>query len=420
MVTRLRAVTSQPLVVVGIGADGWPGLGEEARRALQDADVVVGGHRHLAMLPATVTARHTPWPSPLLPALDGLLDEAQGRVVVLASGDPMFHGIGRALVDRLGPERVRLLPTVSSLTLACARLGWPVEDVDVVSLVGRPTARLRRALYDGARILVLSADGGTPAEVARILREAGCGASQLTVLGDLGGDAESRQESTADDHPADGTAPRLNVVGVRVRAGSSPPPATTPGLPDDSYAHDGQLTKRHVRAVTLALLAPRPGQLLWDVGGGAGSIGIEWCRTHPRCRAVTVESHPDRAGRIEANADTLGVTGRLEVVHGRAPEALAGLPVPDAVFIGGGLTEPGLLDLCLTRLRPGGVLVANTVTLESEAVLTGARARFGGELTRLEVSAAHPVGGFTGWVPARPVSIWSVTKPGNVEGEWEQ
>jgi precorrin-6B C5,15-methyltransferase / cobalt-precorrin-6B C5,C15-methyltransferase len=403
--------------VVGIGADGWAGLPESARAVLLDAEVLIGGERQLGLLPPECRGRRVAWPSPLRPAVRGLLAAHTGsRTAVLASGDPMFYGIGRALAEELGAGALRVLPHPSSVSYACARLGWPVEDTETVTLVGRPAARLAGALYDGRRLLVLSADASTPASVAALLRDHGFGPSRMRVLEQLGSPAEDCLDGIAGTwaHPA---GDPLNVIAVECR---STPDAlrlgAVPGLPDEAYEHDGQLTKRHVRAATLGVLAPAPGELLWDIGGGSGSIAAEWMRTHPSCRAVTVERDPARAGRIARNADRLGVPG-LRVVTGRAPDALAGLPVPHAVFVGGGLTAPGLLDACWDALPPGGRLVANTVTLESEALLAQWHRRLGGDLVRLSVAHAVPVGGFTGWRQAMPVTQWSVQRTPHAPGD---
>ncbi|MFE7131848.1 precorrin-6y C5,15-methyltransferase (decarboxylating) subunit CbiE [Streptomyces sp. NPDC057638] len=397
------------VVVVGIGADGWAGLGGEAREVLGGAEVVVGGGRQLGLVPEGVGGERVAWPSPLRAGVAPLLRERVGRrVVVLASGDPLFYGIGRLLCEVLG--RVpRVVPHPSSVAYACARLGWAVEETEVVTAVGRPVARVAAALHHGRRVLVLSAGAATPGEVAALLRERGFGPSRMVVLERLGAGEETIAEGTADTWARqDGDA--LNVVGVEcVRQDGALRLGAGPGLPDAAYEHDGQLTKRHVRAATLAALAPAPGELLWDIGGGSGSIAVEWMRTHPSCRAVTVERHPERAARIVRNAERLGVPG-LRVVGGAAPGALEGLPTPDAVFVGGGLTAPGLLERCWEALPDGGRLVANTVTLESEALLADWYRRYGGELVRLAVAHAVPVGGFTGWRQAMPVTQWSVEK----------
>jgi precorrin-6Y C5,15-methyltransferase (decarboxylating) len=428
---RVPPVPAAPgVTVVGIGADGWDGLVQAAREALRAAEVIVGGTRQLELLPAVCTAERMVWPSPLRSAVPRLLAAGAGRrMAVLASGDPMFYGIGRAIAEELGTQALRsgalrVLPHPSSVSYACARLGWPVEDVEVVTLVGRPTARLAAALHHGRRLLVLSAGADTPAEVASLLRDRGFGPSPLRVLEQLGGARETVVGGsggaagsggvTADTWACPPGDP-LNIVAVECRrAPGTLRLGAVPGLPDEAYESDGQLTKRHIRAVTLGALAPAPGELLWDVGGGSGSIGIEWMRTHPGCRAVTVERDPDRAARIARNAERLGVPG-LQVVTGAAPGALAGLPPPDAVFIGGGLTASGLLDACWAALPAGGRLVANSVTLESEALLADRYRRHGGELVRLAVAHAAPVGGFTGWRGAMPVTQWSVTKPAGGE-----
>ncbi|ANW19525.1 bifunctional cobalt-precorrin-7 (C(5))-methyltransferase/cobalt-precorrin-6B (C(15))-methyltransferase [Streptomyces clavuligerus] len=401
------------VTVVGIGADGWAGLPEASRAALRAADVVVGGARQLDLLPEGADgcrAERVRWPSPLRPAVPGVVAAHHGRrIAVLASGDPMHYGIGRALAEVLGAPALRVLPHPSSVSLAAARLGWAVEETEVVTAVGRPVARLAAALHDGRRLLVLSAGADTPADVAALLRAHGFGPSRIRVLEQLAAPVERVLEGTADGWPHPPGDP-LNVVAVECRrAPGAPRLGAVPGLPDSAYEHDGQLTKRHVRAATLAALAPAPGELLWDVGGGSGSIAVEWLRTHPSCRAVCVERDPERAARIARNADRLGVPG-LRVVTGAAPGALAGLPVPDAVFIGGGLTAAGLLDVCWAALPDRGRLVANTVTLESEALLAEARRRHGGELVRLAVAHAVPVGGFTGWRQAMPVTQWAAEK----------
>ncbi|MDF3289143.1 precorrin-6y C5,15-methyltransferase (decarboxylating) subunit CbiE [Streptomyces silvisoli] len=401
-----------PVTVVGIGADGWNGLSTGAREALLGAEVVIGAARQLGLLPPECGGERVAWPSPLRPAVPGLLDRYAGRrVCVLASGDPMFFGIGRTLTEVAGAGRLRILPHPSSVSYACARLGWPLEETEVVSLVGRPVAALAAALHARRRLLVLSAGAATPAEVAALLRDRGYGPSRMRVLESLGGERERQLTGVAAtwSHPA---GDPLNVVAVECApAEGTPRLPNTPGLPDESFEHDGQLTKRHVRAMTLAALAPTPGELLWDIGAGSGSIGIEWMRTHRGCRAIAVERDPVRAERVARNAERLGVPG-LRVVTGRAPDALAELPTPDAVFIGGGATAPGLLDSCWEALPSGGRLVANTVTLESEALLADHYRRYGGELVRIGVSHAVPVGGFTGWRQAMPVTQWVATKHG--------
>ncbi|GIE93328.1 precorrin-6y C5,15-methyltransferase (decarboxylating) subunit CbiE [Paractinoplanes rishiriensis] len=403
----MQPVNPALVTVVGIGASGWSELGGTGKSALTGARVVFGSARQLDLLPAEVTAERIAWPSPLMPALPGLLESRRGAsVCVLASGDPMLHGIGATIVNQLGAEAVRVLPHPSAASLAAARLGWPLATTEVLSLVTADPAEVHRLINPGRRFLVLSRGAATPAELAARLTAAGHGAARITVLEQLGGPAERLVTGTAatwSEPPGD----PLNVVAVE--CGDGPSVAAVPGLPDDAYRHDGQLTKREVRAVTLAALAPAPGALLWDVGAGAGSIGIEWMRSHPSCRAIAVESDPARCEMIRTNAAALGVPA-LRVVPGRAPEALAGLPAPGTVFIGGGVTRDGVLDACLAALPAGGRLVANAVTVESEAVLAAGHARLGGELTRVAVSRGAPVGGFTGWRAMMPVTIWTIVR----------
>lgn len=395
-------------MVVGIGADGLDGLSATARAEVANAQVVLGSERQLALI-GEHAGTLMRWPSPLVPALPGLLDRLRGhRVCALASGDPMFFGLGSTLVRVVGAERLRVIPHPSSVSLACARLGWPLQDARVVSLVARPIARLTAALAPDRRLLVLTADADGPAEVAEELTRRGYGASEITVLEQLGGPGERVRAATAGAwtlRPGD----PLAIVAVRCR----PDPDTRPlspvgGLPDETFENDGQLTKREIRAVTLARLAPLPGQLLWDVGAGAGSVALEWLRADPTCRAIAIESDPERAARIGRNAETLGVEPR--VVVGAAPAALAGLQTPDTVFVGGGVSRDLVVGTSWEALRPGGRIVVNAVTLEAEATVTAWHARVGGSLTRIEIQRAGPIGGLTAWRPAMPVTQWVAEK----------
>jgi precorrin-6Y C5,15-methyltransferase (decarboxylating) len=394
------------LTVIGVGEDGFPGLGRSARRALLEASVVIGGERHLSMLPARIRARREPWPKPFDVA--HVAGYRGSSVCVLASGDPMLFGVGATLARVVPPAEMRVISAASSLSLAAARLGWPLQEVQVVSLVGRPIAELNAHLRNGARLLVLSGDGASPAQIAALLNAREFGATGMSVLENLGGPRENRIDTHAESWQAD-TVAALNVVALECRTQQGRSWPMTVGLPDDAFLNDGQLTKRDVRAIALARLAPIPGELLWDVGAGCGSIGIEWMRAHPSCRAIAIESEPSRQAFINHNRDALGVP-RLRVVAGRAPEALQGLPAPDAVFIGGGVTLPGVLEACWASLREGGRLVANAVTLQGEAALVEWRDHHGGTLTRLAVSEARPLGGFDTWRPALPITLLDVTK----------
>lgn len=399
------------ITVVGVGADGR--LDEAATALVRDAEVLLGGARHLAEVPEVAGQVRRTWPSPLADGLPALREELRGRrAVALASGDPMLSGIGSTLVRAWGAEAVRVLPAVSSVALARARMGWSAEESVVVTLVGRHEARLLREVAPGRRLLLLTSGSSSVAIVAELLVESGHPDAEVTLLADLGSDRESRSSRTAAqwlDVPAS-DVPALHVLAVQIPVnGRVLRSSWVAGLPDDAFEHDGQLTKRDLRASALARLAPVPGQHLWDVGAGAGSIGIEWMRAHPTCRTTAIEADPTRAARIAVNARALGVPD-LTVVEGRAPDALAGLPAPDAVFVGGGATRPGVLDACLESLRPGGRLVVHGVTLETEQLLADAYRTHGGELTRIAVETAAPVGGFTGWTPARTVTQWCLVR----------
>ncbi|MCT2062347.1 precorrin-6y C5,15-methyltransferase (decarboxylating) subunit CbiE [Dietzia cinnamea] len=396
------------VTVVGIGGDGWAGLDAARRSAVLGAEVVLGGDRHLAMLPAEVSAEQVPWTRPFREGVaEALARFADRRIVALASGDPLVAGAGTTFVELLGAEAVEVLPAVSSVALARARMRWPAESVAVL----RDHRTLSRELAPGRRLLVLSADRHTPSAVAAVLRDTGFGGSEMIVLAELGSPAESCVRCTARDWEPGREAPQLHVLAIECVADASARPlGLAPGLPDDAFENDGQLTRRDLRASALSRLAPSAGELLWDVGAGAGSVGIEWMRMHPTCRAIAVEADPERAARIGRNAAALGVPS-LEIVEGRAPGALEGLPRPDAAFIGGGGTAPGLLRRCWDALAPGGRLVAHAVTLETERVMIDARAEFGGELTRFFVERSDQIGSFTGWAPARAVVQWAAVKP---------
>lgn len=395
------------IVVVGIGADGMVGLGAASLAELRRATVIYGAQRQLGLLDDTVKAERRQWPSPMLGTVETLRD-IDGDVHVLASGDPMLHGVGRLLIKLLGADHVTVLPHVSSVALACARLGWAVQDTEVISLM---TAGTESAVRRGGQAVVLCRNGSSPDALARLLADGGRGDSELTVLEQLGGPAERRRDATAREWAANppGDVDDLNVVAVRYL----PVDSRLSVLPDDAFAHDGQITKQSMRAVTLATLAPRAGELLWDVGSGSGSIAIEWCRSGSRCRAVAFERDEQRRKRIAENALTHGV---IVDVRGSFDEAslssggVDGVPRPSAIFIGGGVTQGGLLEACFERLPAAGRLVANAVTAESEAVLAQWYSRVGGELRRFQHYRGEPVGGFTGWRPAMPVTQWSVTK----------
>jgi len=399
---------SQPWIsVVGLTEAGLDALEPSARALVDEAEVLIGGARHLAMVPDGHPAARATWKTPLADTIDEIRGLEGRRVCVLATGDPMSFGIGVTLASEFGADALTVIPAPGAFSLAAARLAWPLDRVDCLTLHGRPLDLLNLYLRPGARLLILSHDGGTPAQVAQRLRERGFGPSEITVLEHMGGTREARRAGTAngwDDSPcAD-----LNTIAVAcVATGAATSLSRAPGLPDSAFLHDGQLTKRVVRAATLAALAPQPRALLWDVGAGCGSVAIEWMRAGGD--AIAVEAKVARVGMTGHNAAALG-TPLLRIVHGRVPEALKDLPDPDAVFIGGGITADGLAETCWERLARGGRLVANAVTAEGEGRLFALNRRFGGEMSRIIVSNLDPVGAFHGWRPQMPVTQWMAVK----------
>ena len=396
------------LSIVGIGEDGVEGLSAIARGLVSGADIVFGGERHLGLAAPLIRGEARPWPSPF--SVDQVLAERGRQVCVLASGDPFLYGVGSVLANHVAPEETVVVPAPSSFSLAAARLGWALPDVALVSVHGRALDRIRPHLHPGARVLALTSDSEGPAALARLLAETGFGASRLTVLEALGG-AKERIRTTAAANFDLAEVAELNTVAVEVAAAPNARViAYAPGLADALFENDGQITKREIRALTISSLAPLRGEVLWDVGAGSGSIGIEWMLAHPSMRAVAIEARADRAARIRRNAAAFGVPD-LEVVEGAAPKALAGLMTPDAVFVGGGASDEGALDAVIAALRPGGRLVVNAVTLQTEAELIGRHATLGGTLTRIAISRADRVGGKTGWRFGMPVTQWVWVKP---------
>jgi precorrin-6Y C5,15-methyltransferase (decarboxylating) len=397
------------LTVVGIGEDGFKGLGQAARRAIRQAGIVFGSPRQLALLPvcfARDQERHT-WGSPF--SLQPVLDLRGTPVCVLASGDPMLFGVGASFAKQLDAQEIRVLPAPSSCSLAAARMGWALQDVVVISLLARSSSAINAHLQPAARLLILSNDGNSAAQICSQLTQKGFGSSRISVLEHLGAASERRIDTVA-NRWAEQDVAALNIVAIECVADAdiqSLPLGCV--LPDSAFRNDGQLTKRDVRAITLARLAPRAGELLWDVGAGSGSIGIEWMRAHCRCRAIAIEADAGRQQFIEHNREALGVP-TLVLIKGTAPQALQGLEAPDAIFIGGGIIDEGVLDTCWQRLKPGGRLVANAVTMQSEMVLFNWRKRVGGELTRVAISQAQPLGDFDTWRSALPITLLAAVK----------
>ncbi|MDD7970789.1 precorrin-6y C5,15-methyltransferase (decarboxylating) subunit CbiE [Roseinatronobacter alkalisoli] len=393
------------LTIIGLGEDGLKGLGDASREALEKAELVMGARRHLALLPGLDCAV-IEWPVPFADGIAGLLAQRGRAVVMLASGDPFWFGAGTSVTRHLDPGEWVALPAPSTFSQAAASLGWPLENVACLGLHAAPLTRLRPCLVAGARAVVLLRDGDAVAGLARYLDGLGFGASRMHVLEALGGPRARHRIATAQGYALHDVAHPV-AVGLEV-AGDGRALPVTAGLPDDMFLHDGQITKRAVRALTLSALAPRAGDLLWDIGSGSGSVGIEWLLAHPLNTATGFEADPQRAARARENAATLGAD-RLQVVEGRAPQVLRGQPLPDAVFIGGGLSEALLTELW--HLLPQGVrVVANAVTLESEALLGAWHRRAGGTLLRFDLAEAAALGQKRGWRAAYPIVQWSVTR----------
>nr|WP_218625862.1 precorrin-6y C5,15-methyltransferase (decarboxylating) subunit CbiE [Bradyrhizobium sp. dw_411] len=398
------------LSIVGIGEDGVDGLSSVARQLIRSAELVVGGARHLELAGELIQGRRLAWPNPIGDAFPEIERQRGRPVVVLASGDPFHFGVGKQIAAFVAADEFICLPQPSAFSLAAARMGWPLQDVALVTLHGRALTGIIRHLQPGARILALSWDSATPRQLAELLAARGMGQSRMTVLEAMGGPRERTHHATASQFDISDIQP-LNTIAIEVIA--EPDAAIIPlgsGLDDDLFEHDGQLTKREIRAVTLSSLQPVQGQLLWDIGLGAGSVAIEWLLLHRSLRATGIESRSDRAERAARNAAALGVP-ELEIVQGHAPDVLAGLARPDAVFIGGGMNDDSVFDAAWAALKPGGRLVANAISLETEARLAGYFQQYGGELIRLQVARADRVGAMTGWRPAMPVTQWRVRKP---------
>jgi precorrin-6Y C5,15-methyltransferase (decarboxylating) len=415
-------MTSQKwLSVIGIGEDGLSGLSAIAKALIDRAEVIFGGDRHLAMLAMlqedcnlrSQQDRRTclAWQSPLAKSIEQILSYRGKRVCILASGDPLWFGIGTTLLKKIAIDEMTIMPAPSTFSWICARLGWSLNEVETLSLCGRPAALLQTYIYPNAKLLILSANHETPQIVAKILCDRHFSASKITVLEHLNGHKERIITTTAMELQHHSEFVDLNAIAVEcvatIESNKSIIYSRMAGLPDSAYHHDGQLTKREVRAVTLSALAPNPDELLWDVGAGCGSIAIEWMRSHPRCQAIAIEK--SRTDFITENAIALG-TPNLKIITGHAPEALQGLPIPDAIFIGGGATAAGLMDICWQNLRSRGRIVANVVTLEGEQQLWQWQQEYGGTLTQIAINRAEAIGSFLGWKPMRHVTQWQIIK----------
>jgi len=396
------------LTVIGLGEDGLDALSPSSRVLIENAEVLLGGKRHLAMIPEGGAERLT-WRVPLLDTMADIEARRGKRFVVLATGDPMHYGVAVTLAHHFAAEEMLVLPTAGALSLACARMRWPVSEVECLTLHGRPIETLRAYLAPENRLVILSHDGSTPDAVAAELKAAGYGASEMSVFEHMGGDLERRIDGQADSWPNQEIAD-LNSIAVCCNGGSRARRYFgAPGLRDRAFENDGQLTKREIRMLTLGSLVPTPGALLWDIGAGSGSVAVEWMLSARGAEAVAIERNEERVACIARNALALGVP-TLKPLHGDAPEATELLPAPNAIFIGGGFGVPGMVETCWARLKPGGRMVANAVTPESEALLTRWRDELGGNLVRINISRAKGVGHSTIWRPLSPITQWAVIK----------
>lgn len=394
------------LHIVGIGEDGLDGLSPATRAVVEAAEVIVGGDRHHGLAPS-IGAERIAWPSPFDAMIDTLQSLRGRRAVVLVTGDPLWFSVGARIGRAIDPAELIYHPQLSAFQLAAARMGWSLADCETLTVHGRPVEQMIAFIQPDLRLLILTTGAQTPEQIARFLTQRGFGASRMSVLANMGGESEQRFDGIAQSWDHD--VPPFNTLAVEcVAAPDAALMPRVPGLADDLFDHDGTMTKREVRAATLAKLMPMRGALLWDIGCGCGSVGIEWMRAAHYARAIGIEPRADRRARAGANALALGAP-RFEIVEGEAPAALQGLPAPDAIFIGGGLSRD-VAQHALAALRPLGRLVANAVTLESEAILIALHETHGGDLVRLQTHRAEPIGGMTGWRPAMPVTQWSLIK----------
>lgn len=394
------------LTIIGVGEDGLDGLSPAARRILEQARFIVGGARHLAVA-KSCAAETMEWPSPFELGIEAIKARRGAPTCVLASGDPFLYGVGSTLAAHIPADETICLPAPSSLSLAAATLGWALQDCEIVSLHGRPFERILPHLRPMAKLLVLSWDGATPEKIAKLLVARRLGASRVVAMAALGGSRQRIFEANAEEFGSPSIDP-LNLVAVEIEAEPGAPYIPlTPGLPDEWYELDGQLTKREIRAVTLSALAPWPGALLWDIGAGSGSISIEWMLSHPRNRAFAIEQREDRAARIVRNAAALGAPD-LVAMHGEAEALMPDLPTPDAIFVGGG--GASTIDAAWNLLPPGGRFVANAVTIETQAVLAERQRRRGGALISIAIAHGEALGSHRGWRPTMPVVQWSAIK----------
>lgn len=393
------------LHVVGIGEDGMAGLSSAAQALVETAEVIIGGNRHHSLAPNLQAARLS-WPSPFDAMIETIRAQKGKRVVVLVTGDPLWYSVGARLLKAIDASEIAFHPQLSAFQMAACRLGWSIPDVETLTVHGRAAEQIVPFIAPGVRMLVLTKDATSPETVGELMMERGYGQSKLTVLAAMGGPDEKVMEGTADQVPAD--VPDFHTLAIECTAGPDAVVHPRAGLPDEAFVHDGKMTKQAVRAITLAKLVPVRGGVLWDVGAGCGSVGIEWMRGAPEAQAIGLEPHAERRAMAAQNALALG-TPKLQLIDGVVPDALNGLPLPDAVFVGGGLSMD-TIRVVMAALKPHGRLVANAVTLQSEAMLLDAYDLHGGTMQRISVETALPVGAYQGWKPAMPVTQWAWVK----------
>ncbi|MEN8839884.1 MAG: precorrin-6y C5,15-methyltransferase (decarboxylating) subunit CbiE [Octadecabacter sp.] len=394
------------LHIVGIGEDGMDGLTPATRAVVEAAEVIVGGDRHHT-LSANPDAERIAWPSPFDAMIETLENLKGKRAVVLVTGDPLWFSVGARIGRMIPADQLVYHPQLSAFQLASARMGWSLADVETLTVHGRPVEQMIAFIQPDQKLIVLTTGAETPEQIAKFLTDRGFGTSKMTVLAAMGGAREERFDGTA--HDWNHTVPAFNTLCIDcIAAPDAALLPRVPGLADSLFVSDGTMTKQEVRAATLAKLMPMRGALLWDIGTGCGSVAIEWMRAARYARAIGIEPRADRRDMAAQNALALGAP-KLELIDGTVPYALNGLDAPDAVFIGGGLSRE-TFEAAWAAVRPLGRVVANAVTLESEATLISLHKTYGGDLVKIQTHRAEPVGNLTGWRPSMPVTQWSLIK----------
>ena len=396
--------------IVGICESGIDSLEPSARKRVRGANVLVGSKRHLQLVPKRIGQTHLLWRANFSQVLPLLRKPKPGeRIVILSTGDPLWFGIAERLIKTLGPKAIEIFPNVNAFSLAAARLSWGLSDpmVRTISIHSQPFSAINKEIISGHRLLILSKDGDSPKQIATLLMERGFGESKIAVLEHMGGNKERRVNGTASDNWKKYSFSNLNILAVDCKASTQAVQwSLNPGLPEKAYIHDGKITKRVIRAVTISALEPMPGHVLWDVGSGSGSIAIEWLRSCSSVKAVAIERDKKQLSRIKLNSETLG-TPHLKIVEGQAPKIFLKIKEnPQKIFIGGGISSPKIINECIERLLPTGLIIANSVTIESKQKLLRLWKKYGGDLTTLATSSANSIGRYNAFRPAMEVMQW--------------